>query len=584
MKKILFVSFLLLEQVLLAQNVGIGTATPNTSAKLDIVDANRGILLPRVALTSTTVAAPVASPANWLVVFNTQNINDVTEGMYYWNGTRWVRLSTSRDAWQLLGNAGTNSTTNFIGTTDATDLVFRTTNVERMRILANGNVGIGTAAPTKNLEIAGQAVRITYSNPFLDFNGTFAPMPNLATLGIRSAGEMVLRTNTNNNAVADWEVKSGQGTNAFPNDCYYIGRRANPTIANPDYFFFVGNTGNVGVGTTSPSTLIATRAGSMVLGQGNPDYAELTGGAGFGANLALRWATNGNINSFVSGNNSSYLNVQTGNVGVGIAAPIEKFQVGNGNARIGEINPVNGASTYPNTGRALYFSGGQGNSWDSENSDPIMIQRYNVASDQTDLQIIIGDNTVANNDRLTIGNLATGQRIALSASGHVGINTLSPAANLDIVGNMKLTDGTQGAYKKLTSDAAGVARWEAAPSDVTANDVNLALGSGTATNLYTTNQVLAKGTYLVYFYNCIAASSTNYYISAGPELLSGAATINQPFVWDWSQNRYYTTVPSVLKIQSATATVRGRVRHETGGTVTENAASCSNFHFVRIGD
>ncbi len=82
---------------LTAQNVGIGTAAPNASAKLEILDANRGILLPRVALTATNVAAPISSPANWLVVFNTNTINDVSEGAYYWNGTRWVRFSTSID-------------------------------------------------------------------------------------------------------------------------------------------------------------------------------------------------------------------------------------------------------------------------------------------------------------------------------------------------------------------------------------------------------------------------------------------------------------------------------------------------------
>jgi hypothetical protein len=41
----------------------------------------------------------------------------------------------------------------------------------------------------------------------------------------------------------------------------------------------------------------------------------------------------------------------------------------------------------------------------------------------------------------------------------VGINTTSPAAKLDIAGNLKLTDGTEGAGKVLTSDADGLASW-----------------------------------------------------------------------------------------------------------------------------
>ena len=45
--------------------------------------------------------------------------------------------------WNLSGNAGTSPVTNFIGTTDAQPLVFRTSNTEAMRMLTNGNIGIG---------------------------------------------------------------------------------------------------------------------------------------------------------------------------------------------------------------------------------------------------------------------------------------------------------------------------------------------------------------------------------------------------------------------------------------------------------
>jgi hypothetical protein len=49
------------------------------------------------------------------------------------------------DAWRLLGNAGTNPAINFIGTTDAQDLVFRTNNAERLRFLDTGEFGLGGA-------------------------------------------------------------------------------------------------------------------------------------------------------------------------------------------------------------------------------------------------------------------------------------------------------------------------------------------------------------------------------------------------------------------------------------------------------
>jgi hypothetical protein len=146
------------------QNVGIGTSTPNASAKLDIVDVNRGILLPRVALTATNVQAPVTSPANWLVVFNT-NVSApgafaVSEGLYYWDGTllRWVRIGSaaaSSNDWALLGNASTVASTNFIGTTDTVDFVTRTNNTEKMRVTSAGNVGVGTTTPATSLSVNG---------------------------------------------------------------------------------------------------------------------------------------------------------------------------------------------------------------------------------------------------------------------------------------------------------------------------------------------------------------------------------------------------------------------------------------------
>ncbi|MEP7237685.1 MAG: hypothetical protein ABI685_07470 [Ferruginibacter sp.] len=48
----------------------------------------------------------------------------------------------------------------------------------------------------------------------------------------------------------------------------------------------------------------------------------------------------------------------------------------------------------------------------------------------------------------------------LAANSNVGINQTNPAARLDVNGTFKLTDGTQGAGRVLTSDAAGNASWK----------------------------------------------------------------------------------------------------------------------------
>lgn len=58
-------------------------------------------------------------------------------------------------SWLLAGNAGTNPATDFLGTTDAQPLVFKTNNTEAMRIDTTQRVGIGTTSPIEKLTVDG---------------------------------------------------------------------------------------------------------------------------------------------------------------------------------------------------------------------------------------------------------------------------------------------------------------------------------------------------------------------------------------------------------------------------------------------
>ena len=60
----------------------------------------------------------------------------------YWH--TYQAQGAAFSGWGITGNAGTDSATNFIGTTDNQRLVFKTNNVERASIFSNGSVGIGT--------------------------------------------------------------------------------------------------------------------------------------------------------------------------------------------------------------------------------------------------------------------------------------------------------------------------------------------------------------------------------------------------------------------------------------------------------
>ncbi|NQY43599.1 MAG: hypothetical protein HRT87_09680 [Legionellales bacterium] len=140
MKKILIIVISLCSTFIYAQ-VGIGTTTPNSDAALDINGASGGLLFPRVALTDTTSPAPLGADVEGMTVYNTATISDVTPGLYYNNGSVWIKLgSSSSGGWDLNGNSGTINGTNFIGTTDNQAVDFRTNNNIRARLTTKGQL------------------------------------------------------------------------------------------------------------------------------------------------------------------------------------------------------------------------------------------------------------------------------------------------------------------------------------------------------------------------------------------------------------------------------------------------------------
>jgi hypothetical protein len=79
---------------------GIGTATPHASAKLHVSATDKGFLPPRVTLTAVTDATTIPSPAEGLLVYNLGSVG-LQAGYYYWNGANWATIATGTTA----GNA-----------------------------------------------------------------------------------------------------------------------------------------------------------------------------------------------------------------------------------------------------------------------------------------------------------------------------------------------------------------------------------------------------------------------------------------------------------------------------------------------
>ena len=86
--------------------IGIGTASPNASALVEIQSTTQGLLLPTMTLAQKTA---ITSPATGLLIFQT----DGTAGFYYYSGTAWVPIAGA-------GGTGTSSPTanTLIYTTD----------------------------------------------------------------------------------------------------------------------------------------------------------------------------------------------------------------------------------------------------------------------------------------------------------------------------------------------------------------------------------------------------------------------------------------------------------------------------------
>jgi hypothetical protein len=91
---------------------GIGTTTPNASAKLEIAATDKGLLIPRLTLTQR---GSISSPANGLLIYQTDGV----VGFYVNTGTAaspsWTRINidwvrTGNDIAYTAGNVSTTGT------------------------------------------------------------------------------------------------------------------------------------------------------------------------------------------------------------------------------------------------------------------------------------------------------------------------------------------------------------------------------------------------------------------------------------------------------------------------------------------
>lgn len=113
MKKLVFIMFLLVGYFSGYAQVGIGVQTPSSSAMLDIHSAggDKGVLLPKIALTSLTSYLPIKGDSSdarnvGLLIYNTteDSTKDLVLGYYYWTGSSWVGLPNTSTIIELISN------------------------------------------------------------------------------------------------------------------------------------------------------------------------------------------------------------------------------------------------------------------------------------------------------------------------------------------------------------------------------------------------------------------------------------------------------------------------------------------------
>lgn len=102
----LFISFTSLSQV------AINTTTIDNSAALKVESNDKGILIPRVALISSTDITTVPNPTISLLIYNTATAGNVSEGYYFWNGNYWDVINSQLKTYAVAKYETTNSSTN----------------------------------------------------------------------------------------------------------------------------------------------------------------------------------------------------------------------------------------------------------------------------------------------------------------------------------------------------------------------------------------------------------------------------------------------------------------------------------------
>ena len=404
-------------------NVGIGTTNP--AYKLTVngdVDINNGALLVQQAYginlgvsgynifmpTATRIAIQTAA-AERLSILNNGNVGIGTVSPAYQldiknssNATARLHAGANSSASLRLQNDAQHFDVN-LQTNDKFAIYDHTAGTQPLTILpTSGNVGIGTANPTARLHLEGDSI----------IEGVIRG--DNVNLGLGGAIKVKASNTASDQYVAFGTTPSGSSGNATFTEKMRI-----------------NSSGNVGIGTTTPSVKLEVKSGGADDGfylqrsnNTNPIVGLIQTGTGDGA-LLLRNASNVQTVILRGQGNSSIIG---GNVGIGILAPTFKLHVKSDDAN-DDIAYIHHDNPSQSSGTVLKVRSDAGNSSGYSLLD--------VSNNSVNAFYVRGD-------------------------GKVGIGITSPQAKLHITGTVNtddtklyLTENTNllGGYFKYNGDA-----------------------------------------------------------------------------------------------------------------------------------